>query len=206
MVEIHNYVGFVSAILLFQLAPGPGTVAILGATARGGRRAGMGAVLGTLAADLVYMLAAVFGLAALLAASPVLFTLMQWAGIAYLCRCGWQLLRFAKGGATGDEMPADSGWRLFRRVLCVGLTNPKAVLFFMAFFPLFMTPHTRPVTLGVMVAHVSLICLVYQTCLVLVGDRAARRLSRVKGARVIATRLAGMALIGFGVKLAFGNK
>ena len=72
MSGIYNYAGFISAIILFQLAPGPGTLAILNSVARCGKKAGMLAVLGTLAGDLVYMLAAVSGLTALLATTPKL--------------------------------------------------------------------------------------------------------------------------------------
>ena len=66
MVDILNYGSFVAAIVVFQLVPGPGTLAILSATARHGTRAGMAAVCGTLLGDLIYMTAAVAGLAAVM--------------------------------------------------------------------------------------------------------------------------------------------
>ncbi len=68
-----------------------------------------------------------------------------------------------------------------------------------------MTAGIRPVTLGVMMAHVTLIGLMYQTFLVVAGDRLSRRLSGMKRTRLLIKRLAGAALIGFGVKLAFDN-
>lgn len=205
MFEINNYTGFITAILLFQLAPGPGTVAILGATTRGGFRSGMGAVFGTLAGDLVYMLVAVSGLAAVVMASPRLFTILQWAGIVYLCRFGWSLLHSSRR-LSSEEVGSESGWRPFQRAFCVGLTNPKAIMFFMAFFPLFMTARSRPVTLVIMMAHVSLLCLAYQTCLVLVGGRVAYRFSRLPGVETLAKRFTGCVLIGFGLKLAFDRR
>ncbi|MBL8375646.1 LysE family transporter, partial [Accumulibacter sp.] len=64
MFEIQNYASFVAAIIVFQLIPGPGTLAILNATARNGIGAGLGAVVGTLLGDMVYMVAAIVGLAA----------------------------------------------------------------------------------------------------------------------------------------------
>lgn len=206
MFDIQNYTSFIAAIVLFQVIPGPGTLAILTATARNGVGAGMGAVLGTLVGDLAYMLAAVLGLAAVLATSPVLFTAIQWAGIAYLCRLGWNLLRTAIGGESAAPATAAGGWTYFRQAFAVSLTNPKVIMFFMAFFPLFMTADARPATLAAMMAHVTLISLAYQTGLVLVGNAATRRLSRMKHARRFATRLAGVALIGFGVRLAFSSR
>lgn len=76
----------------------------------------------------------------------------------------------------------------------------------MAFFPPFMTADSTPGTLIAMMCHVSLISLCCQTALVLAGDTIARKLSRIKNVRLIATRLAGIALIGFGVKLAVSNR
>jgi threonine/homoserine/homoserine lactone efflux protein len=202
MFDIHNYAAFIGAIIVFHLLPGPGTVAILHATARGGIGAGMGAVCGTLLGDLVYMTAAVSGLAALLVAQPELFSLVRWVGILMLCRIGWKLQRASVADTHDDVNVAGDGWTALRRAFMVGLTNPKVVLFFMSFFPLFMAAGTGPGTLVVMMLHVSLICLLYQTCLVMVGDRLARRLSGLQRLRGYARRLAGIALIGFGVRLA----
>lgn len=206
MFDIQHYASFVGAILVFQLVPGPGTLAILDATARGGLRAGMGAVLGTLAGDFLYMTAAVLGLAALLAAYPVAFQTLRWFGIAYLLWIGWGLLRArADGQAEGRAEPA-SGWRHFRRAFAVSLTNPKVVMFFMAFFPLFLRADAHPATLGLMMAHVTLLSLAYQAGLVILGNAAARRLARIPAVRTLATRLAGIALVGFGLRLALDGR
>ena len=206
MLEIHNYTGFIAAIIAFQIVPGPGTLAILNATARHGVRAGLGAVLGTLTGDLLFMLGAVLGLAAALAARPVIFSSLQGAGFVYLGWLGLKLLRapIADGGAEVGQ--TRSGWTCFRGALAVCLTNPKAIMFFLAFFPLFLTPDARPHTLVVMMGHVSLISLLYQTGLVLVGNAAAVRLSQYRCARVLATRLVGLGLLGFSVKLAIERR
>ena len=86
--------------------------------------------------------------------------------------------------------------------LAVSLANPKVVLFFVAFFPLFLRPGSSGATLVAMMAHVTLISFVYQAGLVLVGNAVALRLRAFPAARRIAAGLAGIALIGFGVKLA----
>lgn len=202
MFGIHNYASFVLAIVAFQIVPGPGTLAILDATARHGVPSGMGAVFGTLAGDFLFMLGAVLGLAAVLAARPLLLSSLQWIGIAYLCGLGLRLLGLGRAGERAGAMPVQHRWTCFRHALAVCLTNPKAIMFFMAFFPLFLTSGSQPFTLGVMVAHVSLISLVYQTGLVLVGDAVAVRLSRFGRLRGLAGRLVGLGLLGFGLKLA----
>lgn len=206
MFDIQNYTSFLAAILVFQLIPGAGTLAILNATARNGVGAGLGAVLGTLAGDFLFMVAAVAGLAAVMNSNPILFQSLQWFGAAYLCWLGLQLLRSPVSRDATNPEPHKSAWRYFRQACVVSLTNPKVVLFFVAFFPLFLRPGSSTTTLVAMMVHVTIISFLYQAGLVLVGNAVARRLRAIPSARRIATRLAGIALIGFGVKLATSNR
>lgn len=205
MFEIQNYPSFIAAVIVFQIVPGPGTLAILNATARNGVAAGFGAVLGTLLGDFLFMVAAVAGLAAVLNANPMLFQALQWFGAAYLCWMGLQLLRTP---VSEDAKPEaiKSAAVYFRQACAVSLTNPKVVLFFVAFFPLFLRPESSSVTLLVMMAHVTILSFVYQAGLVLLGNAVAARLRRFPSVRKIATRLAGIALVGFSIKLATSNR
>ncbi|MBU0544853.1 MAG: LysE family translocator [Proteobacteria bacterium] len=206
MFEIQNYASFVAAIIVFQLIPGAGTLVILNATARNGIGAGLGSVWGTLVGDFVYMVAAVAGLAAVMNANPFLFKGLQWFGAAYICWMGFQLMRTPVDSGVNTEEPVKRGSVYFRQAFTVSLTNPKVVLFFVAFFPLFLRADSSPVTLGIMMAHVTVISFIYQAGLVFIGNVVARRLSALPYARKLATRFAGVALIGFGVKLALGNR
>jgi leucine efflux protein len=80
------------------------------------------------------------------------------------------------------------------------------VLFFVAFFPLFLRPDASPATLAAMMAHVTVLSLAYQAALVLAGNAVASRLRALPFARTLATRLAGIALVGFGLRLAASNR
>jgi len=206
MFEIQSSAWFVLAVRSFQLIPGAGTIAILGATARNGTAAGMAAVAGTLAGDFVFMAAAAAGLAAVMRANPLLFEALQWFGAAYLCWLGVQLLRRRVDPASPAAEPRRSAGSYFRQAFAVSLTNPKVILFFVSFFPLFLRPTASTTTLAVMMLHVTLLSLAYQAALVLAGNAVARRLASIPSARRIATRLAGAALVGFGVKLALDNR
>ena len=206
MFEIQNYASFIAAILIFQLIPGAGTIAILNATARNGMRAGFGAVSGTLLGDFVFMIAAVAGLAAVMKANPLLFNALQWFGAAYLCWLGVRLLRAHIGVVELTDESQKSGWVYFRQGLAVSVTNPKVILFFVAFFPLFLRPESSPLTLAAMMAHVTILSLLYQAGLVAIGNAVAKKLKALPSARKLATRLAGVALIGFGAKLAANNR
>ena len=205
MFDIQNYTSFVMAILLFQLIPGAGTIAILNATARNGIGAGMGAVMGTLLGDFLFMIAALAGLATLMQQNPFLFELLQYFGAGYLCWLGIGLIRTHVEHRHTNE-PHQSGWTYFRQACAVSLTNPKVMLFFVAFFPLFLAPHATHGTLVAMVLHVSILSFLYQTGLVLLGNGIAKKMNTFPSARKWAIKLAGIALIGFGIKLAFSSK
>jgi len=206
MFGIQNYTSFIAAILVFQLIPGAGMFAILNATARNGVGAGLGAVAGTILGDFIYMVGAVLGLAAVMYAYPFAFGLLQWFGVAYLCWLGIKLLRAPIPDSGNTPEPKKSGALYFRQACMISLTNPKVILFFMAFFPLFLRADASSMTLVAMMAHVTIISFLYQTCLVLLGNVLTRKLSSWPPARRVATRLAGIALIGFGIKLAVNNR
>lgn len=201
MVDIQNYTSFVLAIIAFQLFPGAGTMTILNATASKGVDAGMKSVFGTITGDFLYMLSAVLGLAAILHAYPDVLAAAQWLGVGYLCWMGLGFL-FSKGATPKQTIRADRHWNCYRQALAVSMTNPKVILFFMAFFPLFLSKNAGPITLLALMLHVSAISLIYQTGLVMIGNTVARRLSRWKWSRLVASKLLGVVFIGFGVKLA----
>ena len=194
------------AIVAFQIIPGAGTITILNATARKGTGSGIKAVFGTLLGDFTYMLAAVLGLAAILSACPNILAIAQWLGIAYLCWIGLKLLRTSVTDERIDIALKYESWAYFRQALAVSLTNPKVIMFFMTFFPLFLSTESTPITLLMLMGHVTAISFLYQASLVLVGNAVARKLSQWGSVRLVATRLAGVALIGFGIKLAFNNR
>ncbi len=205
MFDIQNYASFLVAIIVFQAVPGAGTLAILNATARDGVRAGFAAVCGTLTGDFLFMLTASAGLASALQANPLLFQVLQWFGAAYLAWLGAQLLRAPSPSDTKPIVSKQSAGRYFRQACAVSLTNPKVVLFFVAFFPLFLRPGAPATTLLAMMAHVTLIGFLYQAALVLVGNAVAQRLRGVRGARLFATRLAGVAMMALAIRLALAN-
>lgn len=206
MFEIQNYGSFIAAIFVFQIVPGAGTISILNATARNGAAAGLAAVAGTLCGDFLYMLSAVAGLATIMHGNPLLFQALQWFGACYLGYLGIGLLRKRMDPVNQPDETPTAARVYFRQALAVSLTNPKVILFFVSFFPLFLRQSTPGSTLLIMMLHVTIISFLYQAGLVLVGNMVASHLKAIPGARRLATRLAGVALIGFGMKLAAGNR
>lgn len=201
MLGISDYWAFVASVLVFLMLPGPGTFAILTSTAKGGRRGGYAALGGLMLGDWLLMCAALVGVAALLAAHPALFKSLQWAGVAYLAWCGLQLLRARDG--TGAQS-ADAAGRYFRQGFLITLFNPKAIVFYMAFFPLFIDPDRfqGAATLAALMATVSALTFAYCSVLILAGAWAARRVRANTTVRRWLHRVAGLALLGLGARLA----
>ena len=200
MLGITDYAAFCAAILLFLALPGPGTFTLLTSTGKGGFRAGAAATLGVIVGDQVLLWLAVAGVAALLAAHQLLFKGVQTLGALYLGWIGLRLI-FAK---PGQASPVHIEPRHYaRQAFFITLLNPKAIVFYMAFFPLFIDPvqHQGGVTFMAMALTIAAITAVY--CLLLcafaqaVGERvrAHRRLARGL------ERLAGVCLVAFGLRL-----
>ena len=201
MLGIADYGAFCAAILLFLALPGPGTFALLTSTAKGGFRAGAAATLGVIVGDQVLLWLAVAGVAALLAAQPVLFQAVQYLGTAYLVWIGLKLL-FARPGAGGSPIRIEPR-HYARQAFLITLLNPKAIVFYMAFFPLFIDPaaHRGAVTFAAMAATIAVITAVYCLLLCAFADVVS---AKVKANRTLARgleKLAGVFLVGFGIRL-----
>jgi leucine efflux protein len=189
------------ATMVFLMLPGPGTFCVLTCTGQHGLRGGFMSLFGLILGDLVLMFLAAIGVAALLQANPTLFKGMQYLGAAYLAYLGFRLLT-AKAEQGAAIVPFSNAAD-FRRGFLVTLINPKAIVFYMAFFPLFIDPatHQGSRTFITMAAIICSCTLFYGSLLVIAGDVAARRLACNRRIAAFASRAAGIFLIGFGIKL-----
>ena len=204
MFGVADYGAFVAAIILFLAIPGPGNLALITSTGKGGLRGGLAATLGVMAADQVLLWGAVAGIAALLVTYPAAFHAVQWLGAAYLAWLGFRMLT-AKPGAK-PVLNIQAG-HYFRQAGLITLLNPKAIVFYMAFFPLFVDPvrHQGLVTFGVMAATIAALTFAYGLILVLLTHFLAERLRARPWIGRLLEKTAGVFLIGFGLKLAVGK-
>ena len=201
MFGVADYGAFVAAILIFLAIPGPGNLALITSTSKGGWRGGLAATMGVIAGDQVQLWLAVAGVAALLLANPAVFNLVQWAGAAYLAWLGFRMLT-AKPGAK--PVLHIRPHHYFRQAGLITLLNPKAIVFYMAFFPLFVSPaqHQGMVTFGFMAATIALLTFAYALTVVLLTYFLAERMRANPMVSRLLEKLAGVFLIGFGIKLA----
>ena len=204
MFGIADYGAFVAAIVLFLAIPGPGNLALITSTSKGGIKGGLGATFGVIAGDQVLMWAAVAGVAALLTAYPAAFHAVQWLGAAYLAWLGFKMLTAKPGSAPVLNIHPR---QYFQQAFTITLLNPKAIVFYMAFFPLFVDParHQGLVTFGAMAVTVAFLTFLYGLTAVLLTHFLAERMrANPKIGRTL-EKLAGVFLIGFGIKLALSK-
>lgn len=137
MIDPLVLLAFLPAALALNLTPGADMMFCLAQGARGGVRPALAASAGISAGCMVHVTLSGLGLGALVASAPWAFDTIRWAGVAYLLWLAWRTLRSPLGGA---ERPAVRPARAFRDGLVVNLTNPKVILFILAFLPQFVDP------------------------------------------------------------------
>ena len=201
MFGVADYGAFVAAIIIFLALPGPGNLALITSTGKGGVAGGLAATFGVIAGDQVLMWAAVAGVAALLTTYPAAFHAVQWLGAAYLAWLGLKMLLAKPGAAPILNIEPR---QYFKQAGLITLLNPKAIVFYMAFFPLFVDPvrHQGLLTFGVMAATIAVLTFAYGLIVVLLTHYLAERMRANPIIGRIMEKVAGMFLLGFGIKLA----
>lgn len=197
--------GFLVAVAVITLTPGADTALVIRNALAGGRRAGMLTALGGAIGLLCWGVAAAIGLAAVLAASAMLYTAVKLAGAAYLVYLGIQAIRHAGKAATAGAAGA-SVRHPVRIGLMTNLLNPKAGLFFTALLPQFVSPHDPVLVVSagmtLVAATASLVWLCGYSALV---ARAGDVLRRPRVARAV-DRCTGAVLIALGLRVALSRR
>jgi len=204
---------YVFGVIFIILLPGPNSMYVLSLAAQRGVKAGYRAACGVFVGDTVLMVLSAAGVASLLKANPLLFSVVKYGGAAYLLyigtgmlRSAWSKLR-ARGDAPAEVQQAVDGERPFRKALIVSLLNPKAILFFISFFiqfvdPAFPHPALSFVVLGAIAQCASFL---YLSTLIFAGARLAEHFRRRRKLAAGAASSVGGLFIGFSVKLALAT-
>ena len=200
MFGIADYGAFCAAIVVFLAIPGPGNFALLTSTAKGGVRGGLAATLGLLVGDQVLLWMAVAGVAAVMASHPHWFLGVQWLGAAYLAYLGVRLLLAGEGSAPPIRIEPR---HYARQAMFITLLNPKAIVFYMAFFPMFIDPkqHQGWVTFGAMALTIAAISTAYCVTLISIAHVIKSKVSANTHIGRWVQKVAGVCMIGFGLKL-----
>ncbi|MGW0612911.1 leucine efflux protein LeuE [Streptomyces sp. NPDC002788] len=205
---------YLAGLVLIILLPGPNSLYVLSVAARRGVRAGYTASAGVWCGDAVLMTLSAAGVASLLQANAVLFAVVKYAGAGYLTwlaigmlRAAWGMWRTRAERTADGEAPAPAEERPFRRAFVVSLFNPKAILFFVAFFVQFVDPQYAYPALSFVVLGTlaQLASVLYLSALIFGGTRLAAAFRRRRRLSAGATSAAGALFLGFAVKLSLAS-
>lgn len=216
--DIHHLLLFVAAGLLLNLTPGPDVLYIVTNALRSGARAGMVAALGITAGCFVHIFAAALGVSALMAASSTAFSILKWAGAAYLVYVGVRMV-MARAPSAGEQSAISSiavharGTSatalkgIFFQGFWTNALNPKVALFFLAFVPQFITAsiENKPLAFLLLGLLFNFNGLWVNIGWALAAAWMARRLGAVQRGMHWLERVAGVMFVGFGLKLAFSD-
>jgi leucine efflux protein len=207
---------YLAGLIFIVLLPGPNSLYVLSVAARRGVRAGYRAAAGVWCGDAALMTLSAAGVASLLQANPLLFGVVKYAGAGYLTwlaigmlRAAWAMWRTRRRESAAAEAPAAAGpeERPFRRALIVSLFNPKAILFFVAFFVQFVDPGYAYPALSFVVlgAFAQFFSFLYLSALIFSGTRLAAAFRRRRKLSATATSAAGALFLGFAAKLSLAG-
>lgn len=214
MLDITNFGLFAFSVFLLSVTPGPDMAYVIGQSVANGRRAGIVSASGVALGSCTHAIASTLGLTALITASPVMFTAIKYIGASYLMFLGGKMLlgTFISKKDRGDAAPQNtrkvSAYRLLSRGFITTLTNPKVLLFFISFFPQFVTPEgeqhaTSFLLLGLTYAFIAFLTDV--TFAILAGSTAGA----IAGNRKLQNsldRIVGATFIALGVRLALTRR
>lgn len=200
---------FASAALALLLVPGPAVLFLVGRSIEQGRTAGLVSILGIHTATIFHVAAAALGLSALLASSALAFSIVKYAGAAYLIWMGFRKLVAPARTATagGPSIARHTNWRLFCDGFTVNLLNPKTALFFLAFLPQFVD-----LNLGHVAAQIFALGILF-TVLGLITDSAYAIAAGTAGSLLRGNEsylrfgryFSGLLYIGLGITAAFAS-
>jgi leucine efflux protein len=214
MLGVTDLWAYLLATVLVILLPGPNSLYVLSVAARRGVKAGYQGAAGVFLGDAILMFASAAGVASLLEASPVAFDVIRYAGAGYLAFLGFGLIRAGIRTWRRRHEPADEPAqptaaaveRPFRRALAASLLNPKAILFFVAFFVQFVDPaYPYPALSFLLLGAIVQICsFSYLTALIFSGNALATAFRRRKALASVGTGAVGAVMIGFAARLSTG--
>jgi threonine/homoserine/homoserine lactone efflux protein len=210
MLPLQNLLAFALVSALLIAVPGPSVLFVIGRSLALGRRGGLLSVLGNAAGELLQIAAVALGLGVVLAESVLLFTVVKFAGAAYLIYLGIQAVLHRRGGPPGPDpsRPATTR-RILREGFIVGATNPKSVVFFVAVLPQFVdhSAGAIPGQLALLGATFLAIALVSDSVWALAAGTARQWFARSPRRVAAVTTTGGVMMIGLGGTLALtGSK
>lgn len=204
MMPLELYLAFIAATVILMVIPGPNVALIVANSIAHGTRFGLLTVAATSSAVVIHLTLTVVGATAVLNFLAASFDWLRWLGVAYLVWLGISAWRAPVDDLTRTRAQARSAREIFVRGFLVGLTNPKTLLFYGAFFPQFITPGPAAgdqlLLLAVTFLAVAIVC--DSSWALLAGRLRALLVAHTR----LRNRITGGLLVGAGVGLAMARR
>lgn len=214
MLDIVHFPLFIASVVLLCVTPGPDLAYIIGQSMVRGRRAGILSATGVALGSCTHAIASALGLTALIAASPLLFTVIKYIGAAYLIYLGAKMMLSTFGVSKERPLDVQSNMaevetrRLMLRGFITSITNPKVLLFFIAFFPQFVVIEGDHHAISFLVLGMvyALIGVMIDVLFAILAGGAAGAVAKNQTLRKMLDRVVGATFIGLGIRLALTRR
>ncbi|WP_419964062.1 LysE family translocator [Pantoea vagans] len=214
MLDIVHFPLFVASVVLLCVTPGPDLAYIIGQSMVRGRRAGILSATGVALGSCTHAIASALGLTALIAASPLLFTVIKYIGAAYLIYLGAKMMLSTFGVSKDRPLDVQSNMaevetrRLMLRGFITSITNPKVLLFFIAFFPQFVVIEGDHHAISFLVLGMvyALIGVMIDVLFAILAGGAAGAVAKNQTLQKMLDRVVGATFIGLGIRLALTRR
>jgi len=206
--DISQLAYFLGASILLTIAPGPDNIFVVTQGISRGRKAAVLTAIGMCSGISVHTTAAALGISAIFYSSAVAFSIVKFAGAAYLLFLAWKTVREHKDIELRGNARNLSGFALFKRGFIMNVLNPKVALFFLAFLPQFVSPGSGNVALEmIMLGLIFMIqgMIIFTTIGLLSGTIGNYLLNKPKVSRIFSWLTAGI-FATLGIRLALAQK
>ena len=207
MPDIETMMIFISTVALFGVVPGPDNIFVLTQSALVGPRSGLAAALGLCLGLMVHTIAVAAGLAALMQTTPLAFTVLKFAGAAYLLYLAWGAFRAKPGRADPATVPATRARRLVLRGVVMNLSNPKVAIFMLAFLPQFVDQGRDDTAMQLLVLGVTMavVSLMVFAVIAFVSGTLGNGLKSHPAAETVLQKVAGIVFVGLAARLVLAS-
>jgi threonine/homoserine/homoserine lactone efflux protein len=202
---LESGITFFLAIFIFSITPGPGIFAILARSMTKGVRACISLSLGMVLSDIIYLVMACYGLAAIASTWESAFLVIRYAGAAYLIYLGWKMWTSSVSSSPTDIGASSSEMASFIQGFMISASNPKVILFYVAFLPTFMDLTALGGVDIVLASFLAFIALLLGLTMISICASQARRFMKSERSMKSLNRTAGGIMASAGAFLAMKN-
>lgn len=208
MIHVDTLLTYIAVVLGLFLIPGPAVLLVLARSSVGGHRVGIATGLGIATGDMLHTAMATLGLSAVLMTSALAFSLVKYAGAAYLIYLGIRALMERGEDLRLAQSRLIDAPLAFRQAVLAELLNPKTALFFLAFLPQFVHPERGSVVAQLAVLGLVFVIMsaIYTALIALAAGQVAGWLTRHRSIGRWQGRVIGVIYLGLGVRMALQQR